>query len=96
MEGGQYKPLSDSDVLRIHEAALEAMEVIGFADAPQSGVDILVKAGCILGEDERVRFPRSVVEGMLKVAAKEVTLYGRDPKHDLHLSGKKVHYGTAG
>ena len=33
---------------------------------------------------------------MLAIAAKEVTLYGRDPKHDLHLSGKKVYYGTAG
>ncbi len=96
MEGGTYKPLSDKDVLRIHEAALEAMEVIGFADAPQSGVDLLVKAGCILGDDNRVRFPRKVVEDMLKIAAKEVTLYGRDPKHDMHLAGKKVHYGTAG
>ena len=39
MPGGTYKPLSDTDVLRIHEAALEAMEVIGFADAPPSGVE---------------------------------------------------------
>ena len=38
----------------------------------------------------------SVVEDMLAMAAKKITLYGRDPKHDLHLSGKKVHYGTAG
>ncbi len=96
MEGGTYKPLSDKDVLRIHEAALEAMEVIGFADAPPSGVEYLVKAGCKLGDDGRIRFPRQVVEDMLKVAAKEITLYGRDPKHDMHLSGKKVHYGTAG
>jgi len=96
MSGGNYKPLSDSDVLKIHEAALEAMEVIGFADAPQSGVDLLVGAGCILGDDNRIRFPRSVVEDMLAIAAKDVTLFGRDPKHDLHLSGKKVHYGTAG
>jgi len=96
MEGGTYKPLCDRDVLRIHEAALEAMEVIGFADAPPSGVEYLVKAGCKLGDDGRIRFPRQVVENMLKVAAKEITLYGRDPKHDMHLSGKKVHYGTAG
>jgi trimethylamine--corrinoid protein Co-methyltransferase len=96
MPGGTYKPLSDADILRIHEAALEAMEVIGFADAPPSGVETLLKAGCVLGDDNRIHFPRSVVEDMLAIAAKNITLFGRDPKHDLHLSGKKVHYGTAG
>lgn len=96
MEGGSYKPLSDQDILRIHESALEAMEVIGFADAPQSGVDLLVWAGCTYDDDGRVRFPRSVVEDALAKAAKEITLFGRDPKFDLHLSGKKVYFGTAG
>ncbi|MCB1385285.1 MAG: trimethylamine methyltransferase family protein [Nitratireductor sp.] len=96
MPGGQYKPLSDADVLRIHEAALEAMAVIGFADAPETGVAILTGAGCILGDDGRIRFPRAVVEDMLTKAARGITLYGRDPRHDLDLSGKKVHYGTAG
>jgi len=38
MEGGLYKPLSDADVQRIHHAALDACEQIGFADAPPSGV----------------------------------------------------------
>ena len=26
----------------------------------------------------------------------DLTICARDPKHDLHLSGTKVHYGTAG
>ena len=33
---------------------------------------------------------------MLAIAARNITLYARDPKHDLHLSGTNVHYGTAG
>ena len=96
MEGGSYKPLTEAGVQRIHEAALEAMEVIGFADAPETGVEILTAAGCILGDDGRIRFPRALVEDMLAKAAKEVTLFARDPARDLHLSGKRVHYGTAG
>ena len=36
MEGGTYKPLSDSDVIRIHHSALDALEQIGLADAPPS------------------------------------------------------------
>ena len=43
----------------------------------------MVKAGAILGDDGRLRFPRSLVEDMVAIANKDVTLYGRDPKHDL-------------
>jgi len=96
MEGGTYKPLSNSDVVKIHEAALTALETIGMADAPPSGIDILTKAGAILGEDGRLRFPRAVVEDALAIAAKKVTLYSRDGQNDLELYGNRVHYGTAG
>lgn len=47
LTGGTYKPLSDADVLRIHDAGLCALETIGLADAPPSGVDILTGAGAI-------------------------------------------------
>jgi len=96
MECDSYKPLTEAGVARIHEAALTALEEIGLADAPQSGIDVMVKAGAILGEDGRLRFPRALVEDMLAIATKDITLFGRDPKHDLHLTGNKVHYGTAG
>ena len=96
MTGGQYKPLSDADVLKIHHAALQALEEIGLADAPQSGIDILTGAGAILGDDGRIRFPRALVEDMLAKAARQITLFGRDPQYDLDLGGTRVHYGTAG
>ena len=81
---------------RIHAAALEALEVIGLSQAPRSGVEILTGAGAVLGDDGRIRFPRALVEDMLAVAARDITLFGRDPKHDLHLTGSNVHFGTAG
>ena len=96
MTGGKYKPLSDADVLKIHEAALTALETIGLADAPPSGVAILTGAGAIQGSDGRIRFPRALVEDMLALSCKDLTLCGRDPVHDLDLSGQRVHYGTAG
>ena len=94
--GGNYKPLTDAAVKRIHEAALDALETIGISEAPESGIKILTEAGAILGDDGRIRFPRALVEDMLAVAARDITLHGRDPKHDLLLSGSRVHYGTAG
>ncbi|SMO40777.1 trimethylamine methyltransferase family protein [Ruegeria faecimaris] len=96
MEGGRYKPLTQPQVERIHEAALQALETIGLADAPQSGIDYLVGAGCTLGDDGRIRFPRALVEDTIAKANRSVTLFSRDGQTDLELSGAKVHYGTAG
>ena len=96
MEGGTYRPLSQIDMGRINEAALSALEEIGLADAPQSGIDIMVAAGAIYGDDGRLRYPRVLVEDMLVKANREITLFGRNSKHDMTLNGKKVHYGTAG
>ncbi len=96
MTGGTYKPLSDAEVLRIHTAALDALEQIGLADAPASGIAYLTGAGAILGDDGRIRFPRALVEDTIAKANRSVTLHGRDPAYDLELSGHRVHYGTAG
>ncbi|MGR3505793.1 MAG: trimethylamine methyltransferase family protein [Paracoccaceae bacterium] len=96
MSGGQYKPLTEAGMQRVHQAALDALETIGLADAPPSGIEIMTRAGAILGADGRLRFPRALVEDMLALAARDITLFGRDARHDLHLSGSKVHFGTAG
>ena len=96
MEGGAYNPLSQSELEQIHEAALVAMEEIGFADAPRSGVEILTNAGAILGDDGRIRIPRDLVAKTMGLAAREITLPARTPEQDLHLNGTRVHYGTAG
>ena len=96
LPGGTYKPLTEAGMAKIHQSALEALEVIGLSNAPSSGVEILTGAGAILGDDGRIRFPRALVEDMLAVAARNITLHARDTRHDLHLSGSNVHFGTAG
>jgi len=96
IEGGTFKALSGAEVARIHQAALDALAEIGLADAPASGVEIMVQAGAELGDDGRLRFSRALVEDMLAKAARDLTLHGRDPAHDLHLSGTRTHFGTAG
>jgi trimethylamine--corrinoid protein Co-methyltransferase len=96
LSGGQYNPLTDADCRRIHAAALDALESIGFGEAPPSAIEILTKAGAVRGDDGRIRFPRTLVEDMLAKAARGITLHGREARHDLHLSGARVHFGTAG
>ena len=96
LEGGAYTPLGETDIARIHETALRALEEIGLADAPPSGVEALTSVGATLGDDGRVRIPRGVVEKMLSVAARNVTLCGQEPANDIRPGGARVHYGTAG
>ncbi|MFQ5567585.1 MAG: trimethylamine methyltransferase family protein, partial [Paracoccaceae bacterium] len=96
LSGGTYNPLAEADMQRIHWAALDALEQIGLADAPPSGVEILTRAGATLSDDGRIRFPRALVEDMLAKAARGITVCARDPRHDMDLSDTKVHYGTAG
>ena len=96
LEGGAYAPLREEDIGRIHEAALRALEEIGLADAPPSGVAALASVGAALGDDGRVRIPRGVVEKMLGLAARDITLHGQDPRNDIRPGGARVHYGTAG
>ncbi|MFP7673071.1 trimethylamine methyltransferase family protein [Marivita sp. S0852] len=96
LSGGHYKPLADTDLDRIHHAALRALHEIGLSDAPASGIEIMTNAGAELGDDGRIRFPPALVEDMLARANRSITLCGRDARHDLDLSGTRVHYGTAG
>ncbi len=96
LSGGTLNVMTEAEVLRIHHAALDALEKIGLADAPQSGIDLLTGVGCSYGDDGRLRFPRALVEDMLAKANRDVILASRDGKTDLDLRGTRVHYGTAG
>jgi len=96
MPGGAYKPLSDAEVLKIHHAALDALEHIGLADAPQSGIDLMTKAGAKLTDSGRLVFPRALIEDTIANAARHFPLYAQDPKYDMEPWGSKVYFGTAG
>jgi len=97
LEGGRYKPLTDDQVQRIHSAAFQILDEIGISLAPQSGIDAMTAYGAVYSsEDGRMRFPAAVIEKALGDAARDITLHARDPKHDLHPGGHRVHYGTAG
>jgi trimethylamine--corrinoid protein Co-methyltransferase len=93
--GGQYKPLSNKQVQRIHEASLEVLARTGVhVDEPQA-LAIFEEAGADVKE-HRVRIPRSLVEDAIDKAPSRVVLAGRDPEQDLFLEDARVHIGTGG
>lgn len=92
-----YKPLSDNDIQRIHEASLTVLEKTGIAVEASEARDIFQAGGAIIDEDEnRVYIPRSMVEDALSNACKRFVLAGRDEKHDLIMGGERVYMGTGG
>lgn len=96
MEGGQYKPLSERDMQRIHETALKLLEAVGLAQAIPTCIEAMTAKGAFLNAQGRLCIPRSLVEDTLASCARNFVLHGRDPKHDMEPSGNKVYFGTAG
>ena len=80
LEGGQYKPLSEASIQRIHQASLEVLEHTGIDVTSSEAREILRAAGARLDEqNQRIYLPRQLVEWALSSAPRQVTLYGRDP-----------------
>ncbi|MCA3559764.1 MAG: trimethylamine methyltransferase family protein [Aestuariivirga sp.] len=96
MEGGQYKPLTDQDMQRIHKTALKLLETVGLAQAIPSCVEAMTARGCWLNAQGRLCIPASLVEDTLASCARNFVLHARDPKHDMEPSGNRVYFGTAG
>ena len=96
LNGGRYRPLDGTDVLKIHHAALDLLEQVGLADAPPSGSEILTAAGCAIGAQGRLTFPRALVEDTIAKAARHFVLHAQDRRHDMEPWGTKVYFGTAG
>ena len=96
MSGGQYKPLADHDMQRIHETALKLLETVGLAQAIPTCIEAMVPRGAFLNAKGRLCIPRSLVEDILASCARNFVLHARDPKHDMEPSGNRVYFGTAG
>ena len=96
MEGGLYRPLSDRDVQRVHEAALDVLERIGLSQALPSCIEMVTAAGGSVTDQGRLLFPRGLIEDTIAKAWRHQPLTARDPRYDIEPWGTKVHFGTAG
>ena len=94
MIGGRFKPLTDHDLEQIHQTVLDVLENIGMANPLPELKEIALENGCTFTDQGRLLFPRSLVEDVIARAGRDFVMYGRDPKHDVDMSDKKVNlYG---
>jgi len=96
LTGGSYRPLSNGDIQRIYDTALDVLENIGIGDPIPEILQYALPKGCILGEDNRLRFPRALVEDLIAQSAREYPRYAPDPRHNQMVRGQEVLFCTSG
>jgi trimethylamine--corrinoid protein Co-methyltransferase len=96
LAGGAYRPLSERDMRRIYDTALDILAGIGIGDPIPEILHYALPGGCELDENGRLLFPRSLVEDLIDAAATSYVAYGVDPAHDCEVSAEKVYLSTSG
>jgi len=96
VSGGTYTPLSQRDMARIHETALDVLENIGMADPVPRLLEAALEKGCTLSDKGRLLFPRALVEDCIAGTPKTTHHLSRDKSWDIELSGKRVYFDPGG
>jgi trimethylamine---corrinoid protein Co-methyltransferase len=95
--GGQYRPLTEEGIRRIHDSAMILLSEVGVAVHSKLAFDTFQNHGAVCDASRKlVKFSRPMVEDAIARAPKKVVLCGREEKHDLICEGKNVYLGTGG
>ncbi|WP_377190611.1 trimethylamine methyltransferase family protein [Ruegeria meonggei] len=94
--GGAFKPLTPSEIDQIYDTALRLLETLGMGNVPDRLAADLRAAGALPGTQDRLLFPRAMVERAIATAAKTFTFHGRDAGRSIDVGGDRVYFGTGG
>ncbi|WP_170560479.1 trimethylamine methyltransferase family protein [Ruegeria atlantica] len=94
--GGTYKPLSQPEIEQIFDTALRLLEDLGMGNVPQRLAADLKAAGAKDGQQNRLLFPREMVQRAIDEAPKSFVFHGRDENRSIEVGGDRVYFGTGG
>ena len=89
----QFQRVSDDQNERLFWACLEVLERTGVRLFHEEALDLLRKAGIPVEDGNRVRIPSWLVEKALATAPKRLTLYDRQGKPVMPVSGYRSFFG---
>ena len=90
----QFAVLSDSQLERLHLAALEILRQTGIRFHHPEALEMLEAAGAFVHDGNLVRFPAALVEAALASAPSRIVMCDRDGEPAVWLEGTKVWFGT--
>ena len=99
LPGGQYKPLNDDAIIKIHKTVLRVFNEVGIDVRLAEARELFRNAGAKVDETTNtVKIPPGLVEELIGKAPSDITLYGRAKKGvlDCEIGGNKVYMGTGG
>ena len=88
---------TEEELHSIHYATVEVLREVGIVVGLKEYRDLLRDNGAFVDEKTMVvKFPEFMIDDAVSSAPSRITLFGRDPKNDLALEGKKVYVSTFG
>ncbi len=90
------RPLTAENSARIVQCAFDILSQVGIADAPDELLSNALASGAHLNSDDRLCFPRSMVEDAIGRAPSSIDLPEFGGKAGLNIGGGGVHIGTGG
>lgn len=92
-EGFGLNIFSDNELYDIHSGTLEVLEKTGIKVESKEALEIFAAGGASVNFETRVvKIPPHIVEDAIRSAPNTILLAGRNPKHDIILGGKRVHF----
>jgi trimethylamine---corrinoid protein Co-methyltransferase len=99
LPGGQYKVISEKDIIKIHETSLKVFAEVGVKVKFPEALELFEKNGAKVDKDNRVvKIPPDMVTEWIEKAPSTVFLCGRSENEELdcEIGGDKVYFGTGG
>ncbi len=92
-----YKPLNSLDLMKLHEATMEVFAEVGFEVHNERAFELFKDIAYEYDSDNRIiKLKESRIQEILSTVPPQITLYGREDRHNAALGGDNVYFGTGG
>lgn len=99
LPGGQYKVISEKDIIKIHETSLKVFAEVGVKVKLPEALELFETHGAKVDKDSRVaKIEPAMVTEWIQKAPSTILLCGREENGDLdcEIGGDNVYFGTGG
>jgi trimethylamine--corrinoid protein Co-methyltransferase len=90
----QFAVLSESELERLHQGALEVLRRTGVRFHHEGALEMLEHAGAFISDGNLVRFPARLVEEAVASVPGRIVMCDRDGEPAMYLEGQNVCFGT--